>query len=238
MQGKASNTLREGSVLVHLKHNSRAKRLILRLHPSSGHPTVTVPPGVSETAIRKFIASNEHWISEKLAQYPAGKLLQEGASIPVRGLEHKIVHVGNRRGTVRILENGDQLSLLVSGNEVHIERRVIDWLKRQARQDLERAVERHSRFLDVKPAAIRIKDTTSRWGSCSSKRVLSFSWRVIMAPSFVLDYLAAHEVAHLREMNHSQQFWAHVAETCPDFEDGKAWLRQNGATLHAYGARK
>ena len=139
------------------------------------------------------------------------------------------------RGTVRLLELEEGRILLVSGNESHMARRVTDWLKKQARKDLEEAVARHAAALDVKPASIRIKDTTSRWGSCSANRTLSFSWRVIMAPSFVLNYLAAHEVAHLREMNHSDRFWRHVESICPNYEDGQAWLRDQGRRLHSYG---
>ena len=92
---------------------------------------------------------------------------------------------------------------------------------------------RHSATLGVKAKSITMRDTTSRWGSCSSSGALNFSWRIIMAPPEVLDYLAAHEVAHLREMNHSDRFWALVAETCPNFEAHKAWLRTHGTGLHA-----
>jgi len=87
--------------------------------------------------------------------------------------------------------------------------------------------------LNVRPKIVRITDTTSRWGSCSTTRTLSFSWRIIMAPPVVLRYLAAHEVAHLREMNHSPDFWNLVREICPDMDKHKAWLRTNGNRLHA-----
>jgi hypothetical protein len=105
----------------------------------------------------------------------------------------------------------------------------------QARQDLEDRVALFARRLDVTVARMTLKDVRSRWGSCSSDGALCFSWRVIFAPPFVLDYLAAHEVAHLREMNHSRRFWRAVAQALPDYERGKAWLNRHGAALHAIG---
>lgn len=244
MRSNASRALTEltlkvqqRDITIKLRHNNRAKRLILRLDPLSGQAIVTVPPKVSEHKVRSFLESNIGWIEAKQSELPQPLILQDGNQVPVRGIDHVIVHVGHQRGTVRLLEEHEKRSLLVSGEEHHIQRRVIDWLKKEARSDLQQAVEHHAAYLNVKPAAIRIKDTKSRWGSCSSSRVLSFSWRVIMAPPFVLDYLAAHEVAHLREMNHSDRFWSLVKETCPDFEKGKAWLRLNGKHLHAYGAK-
>ncbi|MDX2236541.1 MAG: M48 family metallopeptidase, partial [Hyphomonadaceae bacterium] len=89
--------------------------------------------------------------------------------------------------------------------------------------------------LGVRAARIAIKEIRSRWGSCTSDGALAFSWRVILAPPFVLDYLAAHEVAHLKEMNHSRRFWKAVATALPDFERGRTWLHAHGAALHAIG---
>ena len=227
--------LKEGSLSVRLKPNKRARRLILRLDPKSGDPVATVPPGLSEARIRTFLMGHRDWLIEKCEQQPKRIAFSQGAIIPFRGELHRLVHVGQRRGTIRILEQDGEKSLLVSGDLAHMGRRTQDWLKKMARQDLTEAVDRHARQLQVTPAAIRIKDTTSRWGSCSSTRVLSFSWRIILAPPDVLDYLAAHEVAHLREMNHSPRFWALVNDLCPEYEASKVWLRREGQSLHAYG---
>jgi predicted metal-dependent hydrolase len=106
-------------------------------------------------------------------------------------------------------------------------------LKKQARCDLVQAVERHAPNIGVKAKSITLRDTTSRWGSCSSSGALSFSWRIILAPPEVLDYLAAHEVAHLREMNHSPRFWKLVEENCSHFKSSRAWLKNHGSSLHA-----
>ena len=113
---------------------------------------------------------------------------------------------------------------------------MIDFLKKEARHDLERAVMRHAMMLGVRVKAIRLRDQTSRWGSCSSTGMLSFSWRLVMAPPFVLDYLAAHEVAHLHEMNHGPRFWHLVESVCPETKQARAWLNREGLRLHAIGA--
>ncbi|MEL6746154.1 MAG: M48 family metallopeptidase, partial [Pseudomonadota bacterium] len=121
-----------------------------------------------------------------------------------------------------------RLSIQLTSNK-----RIYGDLKRQAKQDLTKAVAYYASELGVKPKSITLRDTTSRWGSCSSSGALNFSWRIILAPPDVLNYLAAHEVAHLREMNHSDRFWAHVKAICPDMDAQKAWLRAHGQKLHA-----
>jgi len=126
--------------------------------------------------------------------------------------------------------------MLVAGRLEYLPRRVIDFMKREAKRDLERAALRHAMMLGVRVKAIRLRDQTSRWGSCTATGHLSFSWRLIMAPPFVLDYLAAHEVAHLREMNHSRRFWRLVESVCEDRERARAWLLAEGPALHAIGA--
>ena len=106
----------------------------------------------------------------------------------------------------------------------------------QARSDLDACVTRHSATLGVKARSISLRDQTSRWGSCTAGGLLSFSWRLVLAPTHVLDYVAAHEVAHLAEMNHGPRFWKHVARCMPRLEEAKRWLRSHGADLHRYGA--
>ncbi|WP_373236774.1 M48 family metallopeptidase [Cohaesibacter celericrescens] len=224
-----------GPIDVQLKHNARAKRLILRLDGRTGEPVATCPPGISVKKVSQFLQAHVDWLVDKQQGRPPNVAFEHGAVVPIRDQPHTLEHLDQARGTVRVLEDEGEKILLVSGNESHMARRVTDWLKKEARADLSAAVALHSDKIGVKPSSLRIKDTTSRWGSCSSARVLSFSWRIIMAPPSVLNYLAAHEVAHLREMNHSDRFWAHVQALCPDYEEGKKWLRQNGRRLHTYG---
>ncbi len=124
----------------------------------------------------------------------------------------------------------------VPGDSATASRRLRDWLFTQARRDLEISVALHAGKLGVKASRIAVRDQTSRWGSCSTTGVLSFSWRLVLAPNHVLDYVAAHEVAHLAEMNHGPRFWALVRQTSPNFAQAKTWLQVYGPDLHRYGA--
>jgi predicted metal-dependent hydrolase len=123
----------------------------------------------------------------------------------------------------------------VAGEAPHVARRVRDYLKREAKRELEAASRRYAEQLDVKIKRVSVRDQASRWGSCSTTGMLSYSWRLILAPPFVLDYLAAHEVAHLVEMNHSRSFWRIVGRICPNTARAKTWLDSHGADLHRYG---
>jgi predicted metal-dependent hydrolase len=126
--------------------------------------------------------------------------------------------------------------LAVAGEFDHAPRRLLDWLKRQANLDLRARVAVHADRLDLEPSRICVRDQATRWGSCSTSGALSFSWRLVLAPPLVLDYLAAHEVAHLAHMNHGKRFWKLVAKTMPQYQEAQVWLRKHGASLHRYGA--
>ena len=126
--------------------------------------------------------------------------------------------------------------ICVSGEMRHAPRRLADWLRNEAKADLLKRVEHHGASLGCLPKRISVRDQSTRWGSCSTSGTICFSWRLIFAPAFILDYVAAHEVAHLREMNHSQRFWRLVRETMPDMQRARSWLKQNGAELHRFGA--
>ena len=157
-------------------------------------------------------------------------------TMPLRGVDHRIVHRPAARGTVWIeAESADVRLLCVAGAAPHVSRRVRDYLKREAKRDLEAASKQAALALGVTLKRVSIRDQSSRWGSCSTTGVLSYSWRLILAPGFVLDYLAAHEAAHLVEMNHSCAFWRQVERICPEFKKAKAWLDAHGADLHRYG---
>src|SRR6202040_3456253 len=159
-----------------------------------------------------------------------------GTVVPLRGLAHRIVHRAGERGTVwtETRDSGERI-LCVAGGSEHIERRVHDYLKREARKDLHKAVSAYAQALGVRVKRLSIRDQSSRWGSCTSAGSLSFSWRLILAPPYVLDYLAAHEVAHLVEMNHSARFWRVVARVCSHVDRAKTWLDTCGNDLHRFG---
>lgn len=228
--------LDDRQVDVRIVENPRTTRLTLRLVPASKTQEslkVTVPPGTPDREIDQFLHKNRHWASARLARLPQVNVIREGAVIPLRGEPHTIVHSGIGRGIVSIGMEEHGKVIRVFGDPRFLSRKVQDFLKRQARKDLTKAVTQHAAALGVKPKSITLRDTTSRWGSCSSSGALNFSWRIILAPPEVLDYLAAHEVAHLREMNHSDRFWTLVESICPEMERHKAWLRSHGQKLHA-----
>ena len=156
--------------------------------------------------------------------------------MPVRGVPHLIEHRPKARGTVWIEMPGDGAPrLVVAGAAPHVARRVRDHLVRLARADLTSASARHASAVGKRIARITIRDARSRWGSCSASGRLSFSWRIVMAPPEVIDYLAAHEVAHLVHLDHSGKFWDLVATLCPGHAAARAWLKRHGASLHRYG---
>ncbi len=157
----------------------------------------------------------------------------------LRGVAHKIVHRAGVRGTVwtETRDSGERI-ICVAGGAEHIERRVADYLKREVRNDLQKTTQAYAEAYGVKVKRLSIRDQSSRWGSCTSAGSLSFSWRLILAPTYVLDYLAAHEVAHLVEMNHSARFWKVVARECRHVERAKTWLDTHGNDLHRYGIQE
>jgi predicted metal-dependent hydrolase len=178
---------------------------------------------------------NGAWIATRLRRLPVAAPFVDGATVPLRGVPHRIAHRRRARGIVWTEDGEDGPLLCVAGDAPHVTRRVTDYLKRQARRDLEEASRRHAATLGVSVARVSVRDTTSRWGSCSHTGRLSYSWRLILAPPFVLDYLAAHEVAHLVEMNHSPRFWRVLGGICPEMHRAKAWIDTHGADLHRYG---
>lgn len=224
--------LLRGRVAVKVVRNPRARRYTLRL-PQSGGPVLTLPWRGSIREAEAFLNRQRGWLERRLNSRPALNAVTAGSYVPIRGVPHRVVHVAGARTLTRASVEDGQAVLAVGGEAAHLARRVGDFLKREARKDLEAAVAIHGGKLGVRAAAISLRDTRSRWGSCSIRRSLSFSWRLIMAPPEVLSSLAAHEVAHMREMNHGPRFWRLVEELDPDWEKADKWLKRNGPGLHA-----
>lgn len=217
---------------VKVRLNPRARRMIVKVNPATGEVTVTAPSRRGLAHALDFARGEQAWIAGQLAKVPGLVALTPGATIPFRGQAHEIRSAARGPAPVWI-ENG---VIWVRGEMAHVQRRVLDFLKREARTLFEeRSLELAAR-LGVTPSRITVRDTASRWGSCSSTRSLSFSWRLILAPDWVLDYVVAHEVAHLREMNHSPRFWAHVRALVADLDAPQDWLKQNGRDLQRYAA--
>ncbi len=222
--------------LVRLRRHRQARRYTLRIAATSREVVLTMPPRGNVKEAREFARKHGGWIAARLERLPEAAPFAHGTEVPIRGLPHRIVHRRGARGTVwaETDERGKRL-LCVAGEAPHVDRRVSDYLKREARRDLEVGAHRYAERLGVTIKRIAVRDQSSRWGSCSNTGVLSFSWRLILAPSYVLDYLAAHEVAHLIELNHSPRFWRLIGRLYPNVERAKLWLDVHGADLHRYG---
>lgn len=223
------------NVVVSLKRRASARRFTLRVRFAARDAVLTIPARATLREARAFADRHAAWIIARLARLPETIPFVDGAVVPVRGVEHAISHRPASRGAVWIEAAGRQQALCVAGGGEHLSRRLHDYLKREARCDLEAAVARHTNALGLPPRGVGLRDPVSRWGSCSASGSLNFSWRLIMAPPHVLDYLAAHEVAHLVHLNHSPAFWRLTAELFPGIDGAEAWLAAHGAHLHKYG---
>jgi predicted metal-dependent hydrolase len=223
---------------VEVRRHPAARRMTLRVSRTSRSVIVTLPVSCDLAQAGTFLSTHLEWVRERLGNLPEHIPFCDGSSVPLRGIPHEIVEVGQRRGpVVQVSLTGDGVpALLVSGDPDYIGRRLRDWLAIEARRDLVERVAHHATNLGLKAGRVTVRDQKSRWGSCSTTGALSFSWRLIMAPAHVLDYVAAHEVAHLDEMNHGPRFWALVARTMPRTEEAKRWLQTFGSDLHRYGA--
>jgi len=216
-----------------IKQHDRATRITLRIEPGGRALKMTVPKGLAAREVNAFLDRHQGWLLTKLAKFSTDTGLAAGGEIRLRGIVHRIEHTGHLRGLTEAVVVDGKPVLKVSGMPEHLGRRLATFLKKEARADLDRLVALHAGSIRAKVASISMKDTRSRWGSCSSDGTLSFSWRIVMAPPMVIDYLAAHEVAHLKEMNHGPRFWALCEKLCPDMDEAKGWLKRHGSLLHA-----
>lgn len=239
---KSSQVLRSTERSVHvgdrllpltIRENGRATRITLRIEPGGRALKLTVPTGLKRGEVDAFLDRHQGWLLTKLAKFPVSGDLRPGAMISLRGVPHKIVHTGSLRGVTEAVVLDGEPILRVGGLEDHLGRRIAAFLKKEARLDLEPLVARHAARIGKPVRSLTMKDTRSRWGSCSWDGNLSFSWRIVMAPPSVIDYLAAHEVAHLKEMNHGPKFWALCHDLCPGTEAAQKWLKLHGSQLHA-----
>lgn len=220
-------------VPITIKENQRATRITLRIEPGGKALSLTIPYGLHHALVDEFLDRHRGWLEARISKFLTQAGMTDGAMISIRGVPHRIQHTGSLRGITHVARNADEPVLLVSGLPEHTGRRIATFLKKEARADIERLVAVHAKAVGRPVRSIAMKDTRSRWGSCSHEGNLSFSWRIVMAPESVIDYLAAHEVAHLREMNHGPKFWALCKKLCPETETAKAWLKHNGSQLHA-----
>lgn len=220
---------------VPLRRNARARRLSLRLDPALGEVVVVAPMRVPAQAIADFVARHADWVRRRRATLPSRIPLAPGAELPILGRPHLIVHDAAAGRGVRRVTEGEGGEIRVGGPVEHVGARLLAWLRVEARRELLLRSRSAAVRLGVAVTAVTVRDTRSRWGSCASSGRISYSWRLLLAPESVLDYVVAHEVAHLVEMNHSARFWAVVDRLHPDVDRCRAWLKAKGQDLHLYG---
>ncbi len=215
-------------VEVHLKRSARARRFSLRVSRLDGKVTLSMPLRAREGEALAFLKGHEGWLRETLQGMPESALrpVGLGSLVPVEGRE-LLLSPGTGRG-IRV----EAEQLLVPGDPSAAGARVAAWLKALARDRLAAASTRYAALVGRRFSSLALRDTRSRWGSCSPDGRLMYSWRLIMAPPPVLDYVAAHEVAHLVELNHSSAYWAVVEGIYPGWQAQRAWLHAHGQTLH------
>ena len=232
MESGTSEILRlpGGAARVEWRRSRRARRVSLRIDPREAAVVVTLPPRAGRTAGMSLLMNHADWVVERLAALPGHVRFADGALVPLYGIEHHIRHVGGRGG-VRAIGR----EILVGGEPEFLPRRVADFLRAEARKRMSALVRDKAEQAEATARRVSVKDTQTRWGSCAANRNLAFSWRLIMAPRFVQDYVAAHEVAHLRHMNHGARFWALVDALTPHTEAAVAWLRDEGPRLLRIG---
>jgi predicted metal-dependent hydrolase len=222
-------------VAARLSVNPRARRLSIRIDGRAGEAVLIAPSERKLGDVIAFARTKAQWMRERLAERPQGSPLEPGAVVALFGRPTRLAATGGA-GAARLGEDADG-PLIVSGGEGEaFARRVENLFKRVARETLQARTDVHLRALGLRPVKMSIADPKSRWGSCSPhNRTIRYSWRVIMAPPAVIDYLAAHEVAHLVHADHSPAYWSVVQRLVGDHRPHRKWLRDNGAALHAVG---
>lgn len=227
------NTLRVAGRTLPLavSRNSRARRITVSLDGVSGGVRLVLPQRAALSEGLNFAETKADWLLDQIDALPARVAFEPGAVIPVLGQDHIIRHLEEaRRGVWRA--DGE---IWVSGFAEHLPRRVMDFLKSEARQTIAPRAQDQALKIDVPIQRISLRDMSSRWGSCSSDGNLSFCWRLILAPEPVLDYVVAHEVAHLRHMNHGPRFWKLVSRLTNNEKEARRWLKKHGDSLLSYG---
>jgi len=218
-----------------LSVNPRARRLSIRIDGRAGEAVLVAPSERGLAQAVAFARTKADWMRQRLAERPDSAPLEPGAVVPLYGRPTRLVAVGGA-GAARLIDGPDGPFIQSGGEGEAFSRRVQNLFRRLARQVLLERTEHHLRALGQRPVTVSIADTRSRWGSCSPhNRSIRYSWRVIMAPPAVADYLAAHEVAHLVHADHSPAYWAVVQRLVGDHRSFRKWLRENGPALHAVG---
>lgn len=225
--------LPNGKVPVRVRISARARRLALRIDAQAEAVELVLPRRTSLRRALGFIEENRDWLDKRLHALPPRTLLADGEIVPILDQPYTIRRVARTRDHRHVWIEGNDV--LVAAEDDQVARKVIDFLKEMARQECHLRATRLARSIGREVRRITIRDTTTRWGSCSAGGNLAFSWRLIMAPEEVLQYVVAHEVAHLAEMNHGTRFWRLVERLAPGTEVPRQWLNRHRARLLRIG---
>jgi predicted metal-dependent hydrolase len=224
-------TLPGGLTRVQWRRNARARRISLRIDPSEGMVVVTLPLRAGRRAGMALLMTHADWVSDRIARLPRMIRFGDGEAIPIDGKPCRIRHLPQGRGGAWLTDG----ELHVTGAPEFLCRRVTDFLRTEARRRFAAMVATKAAAAALHARRVTVKDTSSRWGSCAPDGSIALCWRLIMAPEFVQDYVVAHEVAHLRHMNHGPRFWDLVARLTPHTVAAMTWLRNEGAGLQRIG---
>jgi hypothetical protein len=211
--------------------STRAQRVSMKICQREGVVVITLPPGEGRRAGLALLRAHSGWAMEHIAALAPPLPFAPGVVVPIGGVPHRLRHEPRLRGLPRL----EARELVVTGAAEFLARRTTDFLKAEAKRRIALLAPRHMAALGVAAKRIRIKDTRSRWGSCAPDGTLAFSWRLLLAPEWVMDYVVAHEVAHLVALNHSPHFWAQVARLTLDRDAAVEWLRAEGPSLLRIG---
>ena len=231
--GLAQVALPDGSeATLRIRRSERAHRLAIRILPNAGAAELVLPKRASLRQGLAFAREKADWLQEHLAGLPTPIPFADGATVPLMGRPLTIQRIDGLFDDTWC--EGDSLIVQIARRDLSAA--VRDYLKGEARRELRNRATEMAAQINRPFRRLTLRDTHSRWGSCSWQGDLSFSWRLILAPEPVLDYMVAHEVSHLAHMDHSRHFWRQVEALAGDVEDAKDWLRDHGAGLHRYGA--
>ncbi len=221
--------------LVSVKRSKRARRVALRLDPVQRVVNLVIPEKMSEVRAFKFAQAHEEWVRETLAKLPAPTPFRNGAEFSIFGdpVTLRITPSPESKRT-RIEQYDDSIDVFTNLDDPS--NRIKSHLKRLSKIGLADIAQDKASEIHKTIRSVSVRDTKSRWGSCSHSGDLSFSWRLIFAPYIAADYVVAHEVAHLIHMNHSRAFWDLCEALCIDYKGGKSWMKENGNSLMRFGA--
>jgi predicted metal-dependent hydrolase len=216
---------------VEVFYNQRSKSMRLRLDKLQKRAILTLPPRTPLYEARAFLERSKSWLFKRLQQHPSRIPFINGNCIPIFGQDHIIHYVPAPQSKIELKD----ARILMQGPTENLSLALKTWLKHHAHSYVNQRCQDYANQIGKKINYIRVRDVKSRWGSCSHQANLSFSWRLVFAPLPIVDYVCAHEVAHLLEMNHSHQFWAVVESICPNPKTHIHWLKKNSARLFSYG---